>query len=65
MCFDDLLHNSCAPIAVFYVVFVEQFSKFIVFREVFSQKLEFFFLYLCKLCLLNGGLHQNDAMFFC
>ena len=40
MCFDDLLHISCAPIADLYVILVEQFIEFIVFWEVFSQKLD-------------------------
>ena len=47
MCLDDLLHISCAPIADFYVVFVELFNKFIFFWEVFFQKLEKFFSYVC------------------
>ena len=64
MCFYDLQHISWAPKADSYVVFAELFIKFIVFWEVFSQKVEKFFSYICWNLVVESRIIPNDVTFY-
>ena len=67
MCLDDLLNISCAPIADFYVVFVNNLLKLFSFGKYFLKSLKNSFPIFVETWLLKGGLYQMMLrfLFFC
>ena len=56
MRFNDLLHVSCAPIAYFYFVLMNNLLQLLSFAK-------HFYSYVCETWLFNGGLYQMMLRF--